>query len=126
MSILAGSIAALISYILNKIVLKEMGDIAIIVTVPLIEESSKTAMALIFKTNITAVHFIFGFIEGVYDIVNSSKNIGKWAALVSLISHTIFGLATYLVMKTGYPAYLGGLLAWILHSSWNWYVTEYL
>lgn len=126
MFIFAGIIAALSSYIFNKLVLKKLGDIGIIVVAPFIEETTKTIASLILNTSIIGTHFIFGFIEGIYDIINSSKSIGKWAALSSLISHTAFGLVTYLVIKTGYSPYWGVFLAWLLHSSWNWYITKQL
>lgn len=124
MPVLAGIIAALISYIFNKLVLKKMGNIGIIIAVPFIEESSKTIMALILNGDIIVTHFVFGVIEGIYDIINSSKSIGKWAALASLISHGVFGAAIYLTTKMGYSVYLGIALAWLLHSGWNWYVTK--
>ena len=40
MPVLAGIVAALISYIFNKFVLKEIGNKGIIIAVPFIEESS--------------------------------------------------------------------------------------
>ena len=124
MPVLAGIIAALLSYILNKLVLKKIGNIGIIIVVPLIEEINKTIPAIILNTNIIGTHLVFGIIEGVYDIINSSENVGKWAALVSIISHGIFGAATYLTVKMGYSVYLGIALAWLLHSGWNWYITS--
>lgn len=124
MPVLAGIVAALISYIFNKFVLKKIGNKGIIIAVPFIEESSKTAMAFILGTDIIAAHFVFGLIEGIYDIVNSSKRIGKWAALASLMSHSVFGAAVYFTMRAGYSIYWGVFLAWLLHSGWNWYVTK--
>ncbi len=126
MSILAGIIAALFSYIFNKLALKKVGNIGINIIVPFIEEGSKTAAAIILNTNIIATHFVFGFIEGIYDIINSSENIGKWAALASLISHSIFGVAVYLTIRAGYSIYWGVFLAWLLHSGWNYYITKRL
>lgn len=126
MVIFAGMIAALFSYICNKWVLKISGDIAIVVVVPFIEETLKTVSSIIIGTSIIGTHFIFGLIEGIYDIVNSSKSIGKWAALASIISHSIFGLVTHLTIKAGYPFYWGIFLAWLIHSTWNWYITKYV
>ncbi|MDI9475396.1 MAG: hypothetical protein ACOX0L_09430 [Natronincolaceae bacterium] len=124
MPILAGIVAALFSYLLNKLVLKKIGNIGIIIVVPFVEEISKTVSALILKTNLVATHLVFGIIEGIYDIVNSSEKTGKWAALVSLASHGIFGAATYLTTKMGYSVCWGIALAWLLHSGWNWLVTK--
>lgn len=126
MFIFAGTIAALLSYICNKWVLKKQGNIGIIAIIPFIEEAAKTLSALIIETSIINTHFTFGVIEGIYDIVTSSKTMGKWAALASIISHTIFGLATHLTIQLGYPIYWGIFLSWLIHSSWNWYITKYL
>ena len=109
MFIPAGIIAAVFSYIFNKLALKKIGNIGISIVVPFIEESSKTAAAFILDANIIGTHFVFGFIEGIYDIVNSSKSIGKWAALASLISHSVFGFAVYSITKLGYSIYWGVL-----------------
>lgn len=126
MIIIAGIIAALVSYICNKWVLKKSGDIGLIAVVPFIEETAKTSSAIIIGTGVAGTHFVFGIIEGIYDILNSSKSIGKWAALASIISHSIFGFATHLTIKSGYPIYWGIFLAWLIHSTWNWYITKYL
>lgn len=126
MFILAGILAALISYICNRIVLKKQGNIGIIVIVPFIEEFTKTMSSVMISTSILGTHFVFGVIEGIYDIVTSNKQIGKWAALASIISHTTFGLATYLTIQFGYSIYWGIFLSWLIHSTWNWYITKYL
>lgn len=126
MPILAGVVAALISYMSNKLALKKIGNIGIIIAVPFIEEVSKTVLALILNTSLIVTHLIFGLIEGIYDIVNSSEDAGIWAALVSLISHSAFGAATFLTMRAGYSIYWGIFLAWLLHSGWNWYIIKHL
>ena len=126
MFIIAGILAALISYICNKIVLKKQGNIGIIVIVPFIEEFTKTMSSVMISTSILGTHFVFGVIEGIYDIITSSKKIGKWAALASIISHTIFGLATHLTIQSGYSIYWGIFLSWLIHSTWNWYITKKL
>lgn len=126
MFIFAGIIAALFSYICNKFVLNKLGDTGLIVAVPFIEELAKSLSPVFLNTSILGSHFIFGIIEGIYDIVNSSKSIGKLAALASIISHSLFGLATILVIGAGYSIYWGIFLAWLFHSTWNWYITKYL
>jgi len=126
MVIFSGIIAALFSYICNKWVLNKLEDIGVIAVVPFIEEAAKTGSSIIIGTSIIGTHFVFGIIEGIYDIVTSSKRIGKWAALASIISHSIFGFVTYLTINTGYSIYWGILLAWLIHSSWNFYIIKYL
>lgn len=124
--IFAGILSALFSYILNKIMLKGLGERALIALIPFIEEMSKTTFAIILKSSIIGAHFIFGIIEGVYDLIFSSKKIGKWAALASLISHSFFGGVTYVVFERTNTLILSLLVAWIFHSAWNWFIMEKL
>lgn len=126
MPIFAGIIAAIFAYLFNMWTIKRLGDTAIIIIVPFIEEVFKTLAPIIMGANIIIAHLVFGLIEGVYDIVNSPKRIGKWAALVSVISHSVFGIVTYLTISYGYSIYWAILLAWLLHSSWNWYITKHI
>lgn len=126
MIIITGIIAAINAYLLNKWILKRMGNKGLVTVVPLIEEISKTAAAISVNTSILGTHFIFGVIEGGYDIITSSKKIGKLAALASIISHSIFGLITWQVyVKMGriIPAIA---ISCLFHSGWNWYITKYL
>jgi hypothetical protein len=126
MLVLSGIIAALLAYLCNKLALKGLGDRGILTLVPFIEEFFKTVAAIYLESSIVGVHFIFGCIEGLYDLATSSKKIGKWAALASVLSHSAFGGITCLVyMETSnIPASI--FAAWIFHSSWNWYITKYV
>lgn len=126
MFIFAGIIAALLSYLCNKAVLRKSENTGITIVIPCIEEMTKTISALAMNTSIIKTHFIFGIIEGIYDIATSSKAVGRWAALASIISHSLFGLVTYFSIKNGYSFYWGIFLAWLIHSTWNWYITKYL
>lgn len=126
MVIIAGIISGLLSYIFNKWALKDLKNKGLIIAVPIIEESTKTMSAIIIGTSIVGTHFIFGIIEGIYDIVNSPKKIGKWAALASILSHSFFGLITQLTINIGYPIYWGIFLSWLIHSTWNWYITKHI
>lgn len=124
--IFAGILSAVVSYILNKIMLKGLGERALIALIPFIEEMSKTTFALLLKSSIIGVHFIFGVIEGIYDLLFSSKKIGKWAALASLFSHSFFGGITYVVFERTNTVILAILVSWVLHSTWNWFIMEKL
>ncbi|KAB3531847.1 hypothetical protein [Alkaliphilus serpentinus] len=126
MIIITGIISAIHAYLWNKIFLKKIGNKGLITVVPLIEEISKSLAAVLFSTSLLGTHFIFGIIEGGYDIITSSKKIGKMAALASVISHSIFGLITWQVyFRIGriLPAII---IACLFHSGWNWYITKYL
>lgn len=126
MFILAGIVGAALSYLLNKLVLARWGKKGIMLVVPLVEEVSKTLGAYSLGASLLATHFIFGIIEGGYDLATSSKSIGKLAALASIFSHSLFGMGTW--WAYGYSASLPAsiLVGWLLHSAWNWYVTKHL
>ncbi|MCC5911232.1 MAG: hypothetical protein JJT76_12415 [Clostridiaceae bacterium] len=124
--ILAGLGASLVAYLGNKLILRVFNEEGLTILVPLLEEIVKTTFAFLLGTSIVGVHFIFGCVEGIYDIITSSKKIGKWAAVASILSHSFFGIVTYLTfLKTGY-SFIAVLLSWIFHSGWNWYVVKKL
>lgn len=72
--IIAGIFSAAFAYVCNKLILKSFQDEGLTILVPLLEEMAKTTFALLLKTNIIGTHFVFGCIEGIYDLINSSKN----------------------------------------------------
>ena len=123
---LAGIFSAAFAYLCNKVVLRSFQDEGLTILVPLLEEMAKTTFALLLKTNILGTHFIFGCIEGIYDIITSSKKIGKWAAVASIVSHSFFGIITNLVYFKTNLSILAIIVAWIFHSGWNWYVVKKL
>ncbi|WP_242950338.1 hypothetical protein [Clostridium formicaceticum] len=118
--------SALVAYLCNKIILKSFQDEGLTVLVPLLEEMAKTTFAFSLKTSIIGTHFIFGCIEGIYDIFTSSKKIGKWAAVASILSHSFFGMITYLTYTKTNISFIAILVSWIFHSGWNWYVVKKL
>lgn len=122
--IMAGIFSATFAYLCNKVILKSFQDEGLTIVVPLLEEMAKTTFAIFLKTNIIGTHFIFGCIEGIYDVMTSSKKIGKWAAVASIVSHSFFGIVTHLTYaKTNYSM-IAIIVAWIFHSGWNWYVVK--
>ena len=124
--LMAGIFSAAFAYLCNKVIVSFFSDRGLVILAPLVEEVAKTGFAILLQTSIIGGHFVFGLIEGVYDIYTSPKKTGKWAALASVISHSFFGIITYfLYIKTGLlPVGIG--LAWIFHSSWNWYIIKNL
>lgn len=122
--IMAGILSAAFAYVCNKMILKLSHDEGLILLVPLLEETAKTIFALLLKTNIVGTHFIFGCIEGIYDIINSSKKIGKWAAVASVLSHSFFGIIAYYTYIRTNNIILGILVSWIFHGGWNWYIVK--
>ncbi len=126
MFIFSGIFAAIFAYLCNKLILKRFGGNSLVAFVPFIEEFAKTSAAIVVGGNLVGTHFIFGCIEGIYDIITSSKKIGKLAALASVISHSLFGFITHITYSKSSSIFLSILLAWIFHSAWNWYITKYL
>lgn len=126
MFIVAGIFAGVFAYLWNRWILTRVGDKGLIVIIPLVEEVAKSGAALLLETNFLGTHFIFGCIEGIYDIITSSKKIGNWAALASIISHSFFGGTTYLVHYASGSISLAIFVAWLFHTGWNWYITKYV
>lgn len=124
--IIAGIFSAAFAYVCNKLILKSFQDEGLTILVPLLEEMAKTTFALLLKTNIIGTHFVFGCIEGIYDLINSSKKIGRWAAVASVISHSFFGIVTYFTYTKTDLSIIAIVVAWIFHSGWNWYVVKKL
>ncbi len=114
--VLAGLLAALFSYLANKLALRSFGKSGVLLLVPLVEEVSKTLPAFYLELPIPLTHGIFGLVEAVYDLKNKAH---PGPPLLSFFGHLIFGGATYLTyVSTGVIGY--GLLAGIiLHSFWN-------
>lgn len=117
MILLAGTIAALAAFLLNRYLVGRFGPETIVYITPIIEESLKTGLAVFFNTAILPVHIVFGLIEGIYDLKTS--RVGVAAGLLSLIWHTCFGLVT-IFLRT-FMGHLGyGLIAAIfLHYLGN-------
>ncbi len=116
--ILAGLVAALFSYLGNKLALKSFGKAVVIAFVPLIEEVAKTMTAVFIGAPIILTHGVFGLVEAAYDYRSqSSPSIGP--SLLSFLGHVSFGIVTYLFyLATGVLGY--GLIAGILsHTFWN-------
>lgn len=120
-----GMTSGIIAYLLNSLLMKQLGEKAIIFFVPLIEESAKSFMAYFIGTNLIVVHIIFGVVEALYDLIyTKNERAGHMAALMSILSHGIFGLLTYyLYLGTG-MILLAVAITTLVHSTWNYYITR--
>lgn len=117
MYLLAGGVAALLAYLINRYLVYRFGAETIIFLTPILEEGLKTGMALLFRTAILPVHIIFGIIEGYYDLKTS--RLGITAGILSIVWHTTFGLVTTFLPKImGHLAY-GVIGAILLHYLGN-------
>lgn len=107
-----------LSFLLNRALLKHIGNITVISMSPAVEEMSKTLLAYYLDADIFATHVTFGLLEAVYDWYNGTKDSGKAAAL-SIAGHSLFGVLTLVVLKLAgsiWPALGAGLAT---HLAWN-------
>jgi hypothetical protein len=124
MFIVAGVIAALIAYIFNRYYVQRIGNKAIFLLVPAIEEISKTLSAYLLGANILLAHIVFGAIEALYDGVNSSKKIALAAAIASVITHTLLGMVTYWVFKSSSNLSAAIISSALLHFGYNYFIVK--
>jgi hypothetical protein len=117
------TLAALgLSYLVNKFLLKLLEEYAAIIGAPVFEEIFKTLPAYYWNRPVFHVHFLFGVGEALYDFATSGRDSGRWAAVFSIISHSIFGAVTSLVIRyTGMviPALVSAI---VIHCAWNLFV----
>ena len=111
MYLVAGLIAALGAYIVNRYLLKRFGENIIVFITPIVEEVLKTGLAVYLNAFILPTHLIFGIVEGIYDFKTS--HFGISAGLLSIIWHTFFGLVTIILTQL-MGHYVYGLIAAIL------------
>lgn len=115
----AGFLSALTAWIFNVYLVKQGGDKAVVLIIPIVEEVLKTGASVLLDAPLVATHLTFGLIEGIHDYL-TAKRWGLWAGLISIISHWIFGKTTAVAYdKTGLWLF-GILAALILHVLWNY------
>lgn len=123
--ILAGFLAAAVSWIANRAFLSKIGVQAIIVVSPFIEEMSKTGAAILLGSNIIFTHGIFGLIEGLYDAWGGGIK-ELYAGAASIIGHLFYGYVTYQVFL-GYKVFIFAVFAGLaVHTLWNLTVMKYI
>ncbi|AZR74568.1 hypothetical protein BBF96_14930 [Anoxybacter fermentans] len=117
MYLLAGLIAAVAAYLINRELVQRFGVEIIVYITPILEEILKTGLAVFFHTTILPVHIIFGIIEGIYDLKTSK--LGVSAGVLSLVWHTVFGLVTILLRSVMGNLVWGLIGAILLHYLGN-------
>ncbi len=123
--LIAGILAAVMSWVGNRAVLRLIGAKVIIVSAPFVEEAAKTGMALATGAPIVLTHSVFGLIEGVYDAWGSGVR-GLSAGLVSLAGHTVYGYITYLIWQHRTSFGLALIGGYIVHLLWNLTVMKFV
>jgi hypothetical protein len=112
--------ALLLSFLGNKLMLKLFKENAVIYGAPVFEELLKTIPAYLLNRSIFHVHLLFGLGEGIYDFFTGKRDTGKWAALVSIISHSLLGAITYLILNLTGQIFLALVSGIIVHSLYNY------
>ncbi len=118
--------AALVAaYFINRLFLKVIRENAVIYAAPLMEEMLKTIPAYFLNRPIFYVHVLFGLGEAVYDYFSGSRDSGRLAAMVSLLSHSVFGALTVVVLSLTGQWPLALMAAVLCHFAWNFKVMRY-
>jgi len=114
--------ALFLSWLINKFLLERIGEYAIYLGAPVIEEFLKSIPAYLLDRPILPVHFWFGIGEALYDICTGrgDRVSGRFAALASIISHSLFGGAAYLLMEWTASIAAALIVSVILHMGWNY------
>lgn len=124
-SILAGTGAAAAAWVANRLALKIFGPMVIVYIVPLVEELSKTGLAILFNTLIILVHGIFGLIEGIYDLFYAQET-GLTAGLASITGHLLYGLITAWTYSGSGQITVAVMGGYLVHMLWNLIVMRFL
>ncbi|MDD2212739.1 MAG: hypothetical protein PHS83_04880 [Clostridia bacterium] len=119
----AGFLAAGAAWVLNRFVVKYLGESSIIWVIPWLEEIVKTGTAVYSGASLLGTHVVFGVIEAVADYAVSPRW-GILAGFSGMLSHWFYGLVTVFVYKQT-SSWLGGILcAGFLHVFWNYAMTR--
>ena len=120
MAYIIGCLMAGLSFLVNKLLLRFIGNQSVITYSPIFEEMAKTLCSYYLNADILVTHIIFGSLEAGYDwYANSSSKRGVLAALLSIVGHTFFGLVTIAVLYASNSIFGALLIAVCAHLIWN-------
>jgi len=123
--LIAGALAAGVSWTGNRAALKLIGTKGIVVLTPLIEESAKTGSAFLIGSPLLLTHAAFGMVEGVYDSWEAGMK-GITAGLTSLLGHSFYGYVANLAWNR-YGEFPAAVLAgYVAHMMWNMAVMKFV
>ncbi len=123
--LIAGILAAAVSWMGNRAALKIMGTKVIVVLAPFIEELAKSSAAVLTGSSMILTHTMFGLIEGLYDAWDSGWP-GVGAGLASLLGHVFYGVVTYLVWQRLGVFWAAVLAGYVVHMLWNIAVMKFV
>ncbi|NLX87655.1 MAG: hypothetical protein GXY97_11000 [Clostridiales bacterium] len=121
----AGLSASLMGFLISSALLKSMGNRVLVFYIPAVEELLKTLGAVIFGAPVVPAHFVFGMVEGLYDLYSSPPDRSFTAFVLSIVSHTLLGTAAWLAIRVSGSVFAAVLASTVLHSLWNRIMTEY-
>ncbi len=123
--LIAGMLAAAVSWAFNRAALRWMGAKVIVVLVPLIEELAKSGAAVLSGSPVVATHGVFGLIEGVYDAWESGLT-GLEAGVAGFLGHLFYGYVTYLVLQKHAVFWAAAAAGYTVHMLWNITVMKFI
>ena len=115
--ILASLLASLLAFIINRYLVKKLGNKAIVYLIPCLEEILKTGLFYVIGGNLVATHLIFGLIEAGFDYLTN-----YWAAFGALLSHFLFGYLTLIIWNATSRLKIAVLVVILIHISWNYLI----
>lgn len=116
--VLAGLLAAGLSYVVNGLLAGRAGFWWLIAAGPGLEELLKTGGALFFGASIAGVHLFFGLVEALCDLAGGRR--GRiTAGLASIAGHGFFGFLAAVVYGHSQSMALAVIIPWGLHFFWN-------
>jgi hypothetical protein len=121
----AGLSASLMGFLISSALLKSMGNRVLVFYIPAVEELLKTLGAVIFGAPVVPAHFVFGMVEGLYDLYSSPPDRSFTAFVLSIVSHTLLGTAAWLAIRVSGSVFAAVLASTVLHSLWNRIMTGY-
>lgn len=96
-----------------------IGENAVTYGAPVVEEISKTGLALLFGGNILFSHVVFGMVEALNDIIKNRGMLSYTAGVTSFISHAVFGIITVYAGSFFFGPISGIATAIAAHMLWN-------
>lgn len=123
--LIAGALAAVMSWVGNRAALKVMGTKVIIVSAPLLEELAKSGSAVLLGTSVILTHGIFGLIEAFYDAWGSRIR-GLTAGAISFAGHLLFGYISQMVLNRYYVLFAAVMSGYSVHMLWNIMVMKFI
>ncbi|ACV61165.1 hypothetical protein Dtox_0212 [Desulfofarcimen acetoxidans DSM 771] len=117
--LLSGLASACIAWCINYLLFQLLiNKSKAVLAAPVVEELSKTLIAINLGASILYTHLVFGLVEAVWDIRNSHK-LGLTAAWMSVGGHAVFGLSAQIIYMNQQKILYSVAAGLIIHLIWN-------